>query len=164
VFVIKKSVKIQNIPVPAKLVRKPMNIKIIDKAISTTVPSFQNLGDAGLDLTATSISFTDDYVEYGTNLAFEIPDGCVGLLFPRSSISKYDLTLCNSVGVIDSGYRGEVKLRFKTTYNYNPSKMYRVGDRVGQLILVPFITPTINIVSDLSETKRGSGGFGSSGV
>jgi dUTP pyrophosphatase len=57
-----------------------------------------------------------------------------------------------------------VKLRFKTTYNYNPSKMYRVGDRVGQLVLVPFITPTINIVSDLSETKRGSGGFGSSGV
>jgi dUTP pyrophosphatase len=141
-----------------------MKIKLIDKTTPTTIPSFQNLGDAGLDLTATSIFFNENYVEYGTNLAFEIPNGYVGLLFPRSSISKYDLTLCNSVGVIDSGYRGEVKLRFKTTHNYNPSKMYRVGDRVGQLVLVPFVSPTINMVEDLSETKRGSGGFGSSGV
>ena len=141
-----------------------MNIKIIDKSTPITIPKFENPGDAGLDLVATSISFTGDYVEYGTNLAFEIPDGFVGLLFPRSSISKYDLSLCNSVGVIDSGYRGEVKLRFKTTHNYDPRKIYNVGDKVGQLVLVPFISPTLNVVSELSETKRGSGGFGSTGV
>lgn len=141
-----------------------MNVKIIDKAIPTTIPRTQNSGDAGLDLVATSISFTDDFIEYGTNLAFEIPHGFVGLLFPRSSISKYDLNLCNSVGVIDSGYRGEVKLRFKTTHNYHPNKLYKVGDKVGQLVLVPFISPTLNIVDELTETKRGSGGFGSTGA
>jgi dUTP pyrophosphatase len=141
-----------------------MKIKIIDKSIPTVVPSFQKLGDAGLDLTATSISFTDDYVEYGTNLAFEIPNGFVGLLFSRSSISKYDLSLCNSVGVIDSGYRGEIKLRFKTIYNYNPRKIYNIGDRIGQLVLVPFLIPKVEVVEDLSNTSRSLNGFGSSGV
>ena len=141
-----------------------MNVKIIDKSIPTVIPSFQKLGDAGLNLTATSISFTDDYVEYGTNLAFEIPNGVVGLLFASSSISKYDLSLCNSVGVIDSGYRGEIKLRFKTTYNYNPRKIYNVGDRIGQLVLVPFLIPKLEVVENLSNTSRNSGGFGSSGV
>ena len=81
------------------------------------VPSYAKEGDAGLDLVAVDKNIETDgeseYVEYGTGLAFEIPAGYVGLLFPRSSISNKDLILSNSVGVIDSGYRGEVKFRFK---------------------------------------------------
>lgn len=101
---------------------------------------------------------------YGTNRAFEIPQGYVGLLFPRSSNANKDLLLSNSVGVLDSGYRGEVMFKFK----YNSSledrmKSYQVGDRIGQLIIIPY--PTIEFVEseELSESERGYGSYGSTG-
>lgn len=139
--------------------------KINDNAI---IPSYSREGDAGLDLTATTIECNDDFIEYGTGLAIEIPDGMVGFLFPRSSISKYDLLQCNSVGVIDSNYRGEIKIRFKKTVKMSDTrpfdeKLYNIGDRIGQLIIMRY--PQIELVEtqELSNTNRGEKGFGSSG-
>lgn len=140
----------------------PIKVKKLDP--NAVIPSYAKIGDAGLDLTAVSIQTVDNqeygYVEYGTGLAFEIPQGYVGLLFPRSSVSKTGLILSNSVGVIDSGYRGEVKLRYKYVKN---TAHYVVGDRVGQLIIVPY--PEVQLIQsqELSDTQRGENGFGSSG-
>lgn len=92
--------------------------KILDKTIPTPALKYAKEGDAGIDLTATSKWYDKDgNVCYGTNRAFEIPKGYVGLIFPRSSNSKKDLLLSNSVGVVDSGYRGEVKVKFKKEIN-----------------------------------------------
>ena len=139
--------------------------KIINKEIETPLLKYSKQGDAGIDLTATSKWYDEQgNVCYGTNRAFEIPQGYVGLLFPRSSNANKDLLLSNSVGVLDSGYRGEVMFKFK----YNSSledrmKSYQVGDRIGQLIIIPY--PTIEFVEseELSETERGSGSYGSTG-
>ena len=120
-------------------------------------------GDAGLDLTAIDIT-TDEHgnIVCHTGIAVEIPEGYVGLIFPRSSIRKYQIELTNSVGVIDSGYRGEIQFTFNKTAGV-PSKRYAVGDRIGQLIIIPYPT-IIPIESDiLSDTERGQGGFGSTG-
>lgn len=130
---------------------------------NAVIPSYAKPGDAGLDLTATSIiSNTTTEVTYGTGLALEIPTDYVGLIFPRSSIRKYDLQLSNSVGVIDSGYRGEIQFTFNKTQGLDSVK-YRVGDRIGQLIILPY--PQIQLIEEanLSNTERGEGGFGSSG-
>lgn len=136
--------------------------KLVPEAI---IPSYAKPGDAGMDVTATSVNVADGYIEYGTGLAFEVPEGYVMLIFPRSSVSKYDLSLANAVGVLDSQYRGELKLRFKRTLNLsgNPSQVYNVGDRVGQVIILPYPTVQMNEVDALSETERGEGGFGSTG-
>lgn len=130
---------------------------------NAVIGSYAKPGDAGIDLTATSKSY-DQYknVVYGTGLAFEIPEGYVGLVFPRSSICKQDLILSNCVGVIDSGYRGEVMLKFKPTENF--ARLYEVGDRIGQIIIMPYPQITLNEVEELSETERGEGGYGSTGV
>jgi dUTP pyrophosphatase len=141
-----------------------INIRIIDNKIKTEVPSYQKVGDIGLDLISTSIAYTDDFIEYGTNLSIEIPEGFGGFLFPRSSISNYDLHLCNSIGVIDSNYRGEIRLRFKTLHNYDFKKVYKIGDRVGQLVIMPIPKINLELVKELSNTVRGTMGFGSSGV
>lgn len=140
--------------------------RLNDKAV---VPSYAKTGDAGLDLTATSVSMDEQgNVVYGTGLAFEIPEGYVGLIFPRSSNSKKDLYLTNHVGVIDSGYRGEVSFKFRPTVkpylNEGQPEIYNVGERVGQLIVLPY--PQIELIESntLSETERGTGGFGSTGV
>jgi dUTP pyrophosphatase len=115
-----------------------------------------------MDLVATEIiSETPSQITYGTGLAMEIPDGMVGLVFPRSSIRNTGLTLSNSVGVIDAGYRGEIQ----ATFNKNGVKdeFYKVGDRVCQIIIVPHPIIKIVEVDELSESSRGSGGFGSTG-
>ena len=138
-----------------------MNIKIKKLSKDAVIPSYAKIGDAALDLTAVSISYTNIYVEYGTGLAVEIPEGFAGFVFPRSSISNYDLNLCNSVGVIDSNYRGEIKLRFKTVYN---QKVYNIGDRIGQLIIMPIHKIELELTEELNDSIRGSSGFGSSGV
>lgn len=147
--------------------RKRMKVKIKKLNTEATVPSYAKSGDAGLDLTAiskrevSSGGFYDDtqYYEYSTGLALEIPEGYVGLVFPRSSISNTDLTLANSVGVIDSGYRGEVKLRFKATKQH---KSYGIGEKIAQLIILPYPMIELEEVENLSDSERGVGGFGSS--
>ena len=140
-----------------------VNIKKLDER--AVIPQYAKPGDAGMDVTAVSINKTDDYIEYGTGLAFEVPEGYCMLIFPRSSNSKKDLLLCNSVGILDSGYRGELKLRFKRVYNYfhgiSEDKHYEIGDRIGQIMIIPYPKIEFNEVNELSETERGAGGFGS---
>lgn len=130
-------------------------------------PSYSKDGDAGMDLTITDIlSETKSDVTYGFGIAMEIPKGYVGLLFPRSSIRKYDLSLTNCVGVIDSGYRGEIQATFKKTnwLKGDSSEKYNVGERGAQIIIIPY--PQIEFIEtdNLDETERGEGGFGSSGL
>lgn len=155
-----------------------MKIKIKKLNEIAQIPKYNNSTDAGMDLVAISKEVTGDYVEYGTGLSIEIPKGYVGLIFPRSSISKQELLLCNSVGVIDSGYRGEIKLRFKRVEMANryyeiPNILreaeiycdgdYLISDKVGQLIILPFPKIEFEIVDKLSNSERGENGFGSSG-
>ena len=127
------------------------------------IPSYSRKGDAGLDLVATSKFYDDfDNVCYGTGLAIEIPEGHVGLLFPRSSISKTDLTLRNSVGIVDSNFRGEITLKFNNIL-MSSCEPYNVKERIGQLIIMPYPTIEFEEVEELSTTERGAQGFGSSG-
>ncbi|WP_187260763.1 dUTP diphosphatase [Pontibacter beigongshangensis] len=137
--------------------------KLVERAV---IPTYSKPGDAGLDLTAVDYSETDRYQEYHTGLSFEIPEGYVGLLFPRSSITKHDMLLKNSVGVIDSSFRGEVTLRFqRVSSGMNPlRKDYEVGDRIGQLIILPYPKIEFEEVQELSASERGTGGFGSTNI
>ena len=144
-----------------------MIVKIKRLHSNAIIPYYSKPGDAGMDLYATSV----DYDKYGnlvcyTGLAMEIPEGHVGLLFPRSSISKTPLTLRNSVGVIDSGYRGEIMLKFDREDRSlsDGETIYKVGDRVGQIMIMPYPQVTFAEVSELTDSERGSGGFGSTGV
>jgi dUTP pyrophosphatase len=141
-----------------------MKVKIKKLVPEAVIPAYSNPGDAGLDLVATYVKVEDHnqygYFEYGTGIALEIPEGYVGLVFPRSSISKTGMILSNSVGVIDSSYRGEIKFRFKYI---SGTASYEVGDRVGQLIIIPYPTVEFEEVDNLENTQRGSDGFGSTG-
>jgi len=141
-----------------------MIVKIKKLHENAVIPVYSKPGDAGLDLVATSIN-DDSYnnIVYGTGLAIEIPEGHVGLLYPRSSNSKTDLYLTNHVGVIDSGYRGEIMFKFRPINGIEDAFIYAVGDRVGQLIIIPY--PSIEFVEteELSDSDRGDGGFGSTG-
>lgn len=167
--------------------------KLVPEAV---VPTYAKPGDAGMDLTCVSRHFdAEGNVVYGTGLAFEIPKGYVGLLFPRSSNAKQDLLLSNSVGVLDSGYRGEVFFKFKPSaffaddsysepgeigrvsdnfdftllpYGFNQDseygfQAYEVGDRIGQILIMPYPTIEFKEEEELSSTERGDGGYGSSG-
>jgi dUTP pyrophosphatase len=125
------------------------------------IPFYAKDGDAGMDLIATTLVRTGKFSEYGTDLAVEIPRGYVGLLFPRSSISNTDHFLRNSVGVIDSGYRGEIKLRMSIPAL--GEKEYIMGDKVGQLIIMKLPWVEVEEADELSDTDRGEGGFGSTG-
>ena len=143
-----------------------MQVKIKKVNSLAQIPSYAKDGDAGMDLIATSIiSETDTQITYGLGVALEIPKGFVGLVFPRSSIRKTRLQLSNSVGVIDSGYRGELQATFNkiTTTIENQKNDYKVGDRVVQIMIIPHPTIEFNEVNELSNTERGEGGFGSTG-
>ena len=142
----------------------PIKVPIKKLHPNAVIPTYSKEGDAGMDLTSVSIEHTEDYISYKTGLSFEIPSGYVGLIFPRSSNSKKDLLLTNSVGVIDSGYRGEVELRFKPILNNTRLLIYDVGDRIGQIMIIPY--PTIEFIEteNLSNSERGEGGFGSTGL
>jgi dUTP pyrophosphatase len=127
-------------------------------------PKFGKLGDAGADLVATSVDFSrKNQVVYGTGLAVEIPEGMVGLVFPRSSVRNYDLSMANSVGVIDSGYRGEIMVTFNILNLYTVENSYQVGDRIAQLVIIPVPLAKYVEVEELSETQRGTDGHGSTG-
>jgi dUTP pyrophosphatase len=135
--------------------------KLVPEAV---IPSYSKVGDAGMDLTITKeIENTSFSVSYGFGIALEIPQGYVGLVFPRSSVRNQDLILSNCVGVIDSGYRGELQATFKKTNGLDSIK-YKVGDRGAQIIILPYPTIYMTEVPELSNTERGEGGFGSTGV
>ena len=139
-----------------------MKVKIKKLHSDAVIPTYAKSGDAGMDLVATSMKFDGTQITYGTGLAMEIPEGFVGLVFPRSSIRKYELILSNSVGVIDSGYRGELQATFKKE-NGLDSLAYKVGDRIAQIIIIPYPPIEFDEVAELSDTERGDGGFGSTG-
>ena len=140
-----------------------MKVKIKKLHSDAIIPTYAKSGDAGMDLVATKIiSNTTFDVTYGTDIALEIPEGFVGLVFPRSSIRKYELILSNSVGVIDSGYRGEIQATFKKE-NGLDSLAYKVGDRICQITIIPHPTIEFEEVNELNNTERGEGGFGSTG-
>jgi dUTP pyrophosphatase len=129
-----------------------------------TLPKYGRVGDAGLDLTATSKSVDDlGNIVFGTGVHVKIPKGYVGLLFPRSSIANTHMQLSNSVGVIDSNYVGEIMFKFRVLADDCNFVEYNVGDRIGQLIIMPYPTIEFEQVEELSKTNRGSEGFGSSG-
>lgn len=144
-----------------------MQVKVKKLNDSAVIPKYATDGSAGLDLTAVSEKAVFEngiaYVEYGTGLSFEVPPGHCALLLPRSSVtSNTTLVLGNSVGLLDADFRGEVKFRFK---NLLPSgnKKYKIGERIGQILVVPY--PKIELVEteELSDTERSTGGWGSTG-
>jgi len=139
-----------------------VNIKKLNE--NAVIPTYAKDGDAGMDLVATSIKFDGTQVTYGTGLAMEIPKGFVGLVFPRSSIRKTDLSLSNSVGVIDSGYRGEIQATFnQKSLSKDGQILYGIGDRIMQIMIIPYPPVQFIEVNELSDTLRGEGGFGSTG-
>lgn len=150
-----------------------MQVKIKRLKPNAVIPTYAKDGDAGMDLVATEIlKDTPEQITYGTGLAMEIRDGFVGLVFPRSSIRKTGLQLSNSVGVIDSGYRGEIQATFNKVFGsegmYDETKVpttefYKVGDRIAQIIIIPYPQIEFKEVDELSESERGEGGFGSTG-
>lgn len=141
-----------------------MDINIKYLSVDAIEPNKGTNQSAGFDLTSTSLIIEEKYIEYGTDISLQIPEGFCGLLFPRSSVSKYDLSLCNSVGVIDSDYRGELKIRFNILREETP-KIYNVGDRVAQLVILPIPSVTFSNVLFFDDiTSRGGGGFGSTGL
>jgi dUTP pyrophosphatase len=131
-----------------------------------TAPSRAHEGDAGLDLYAAEHAriAPGERGSVGTGLAVAIPEGLAGLVLPRSGLAlKHGVTLVNSPGLIDSGYRGEVRVLLLNTdrvahYHCAP------GDRVAQLLLVPFTALLPVQADELDSSIRGAGGFGSSGV
>lgn len=164
-----------------------MKIKIKKLCDSAVIPQYAHPTDAGMDLVAVSKSIDKDgNIVYGTGISVEIPEGYVGLIFPRSSISKKDLLLTNSVGVIDSGYRGEIMAKFKNQNQYpNPLQAfwsffvnkkpkrikfsvfhageYEVGERIAQMIIMPYPHVEFEEAGELSDSDRGHGGYGSTG-
>ena len=143
-----------------------MTLKIKRLTEDAILPIRAHKGDAGIDLTCTSI--TQELNEcgqlilvYHTGLAVEIPEGYVGLLFQRSSVCKKSISLTNAVGVIDSGYRGEILGKFRSTTDVVPA-IFKPGERFAQLVIVPYLDVQIEEIAELSETQRGDNGYGSS--
>ncbi|MEX2016942.1 MAG: dUTP diphosphatase [Candidatus Pacearchaeota archaeon] len=125
------------------------------------IPSYAHPGeDAGMDVFAVGKEIKEKYIEYKTGLAFEVPKGYACFIFPRSSVTNKDLMLKNSVGVLDSGYRGELILRFQ---KFAGQEIYEAGDRIGQIIILPYPFVKIEETNELEESNRGSGGFGHTG-
>ena len=138
-----------------------MKVKIKRLSPDAKIPKYAKAGDACMDLYAVE-HIIDKYGNqvYNTQIAMEIPEGYVGLVFPRSSVSKTTLALRNAVGVIDSGYRGSIVLKYGGTTREG----YSQGDRVGQIMILPYPQIEFEEVSELSDSERGSGGFGSTGT
>ena len=141
-----------------------INVKIKKLHPDAIIPKYAKEGDAGMDLTATSIEFDHErkIITYGTSIAMEIPKGYVGLIYPRSSVYKTSLVLANHVGVIDSGYRGEIMFKYRVL-NSDWRDIYDIGDRIGQIIITPYPKIFFSEVEELSTSDRGIGGYGSTG-
>ena len=140
-----------------------MKVKIKKLSPDAKIPKYAKPGDACMALYGVSHTIDDHgNLVYDTQIAMEIPQGHVGLIFPRSSISKTTgMSLRNSVGVIDSGYRGPIMLKFASPIG---AGVYLAGDRVGQIMILPYPEIEYVEVNQLSDSDRGSGGFGSTGT
>ena len=163
-----------------------MEVKIKRIHPDAVIPKYSKPGDAGMDLVATGIQTKNNIITYHTGIQVEIPEGYVGLIVPRSSIYKQDLMLANHIGIIDSGYRGEILCKFRLTalcmehvsnnrylirdFEIDPETgayknvhTYKIGDRVAQLIIIPYPLIEFKEVDVLKESNRGTGGFGHTG-
>ena len=128
------------------------------------LPTRATAGDAGLDLYSTRLTQEVDnsgklVLVYHTDIAVEIPEGYVGMLFMKSGVAKRSLSLCNCVGIIDCGYRGEIMGKFKVTTDAIPT-VYQPGEAFAQLVIVPVMILEPTLVEELSSTERGEKGFG----
>lgn len=137
-------------------------VKLKDEAV---LPSRAHEGDAGLDLYACEAAHIGPGERWsvGTGVAVEIPEGHAGLVLPRSGLAlKHGIALVNSPGLIDAGYRGELRVLLLNT---DPAETFRVepGDRIAQLLIVPIALGEPIEAEALAESARGGGGFGSSG-
>jgi len=143
-----------------------MEIKFKKVRENAVIPRFATSGSVGADVTACEIEFDNKnmQVTYYTGLAIEIPEGYFADLRCRSSIYKTSLRLTNGLGTIDSDFRGEMKMIFDITPTMDKVKLYEVGDRVGQLVILPKLDIEFVECDSLSETERGEGGHGSTGV
>ena len=129
------------------------------------LPTYAKSGDMCMDLTAIDCQYNAemDCFVYKTGLAMETPEGYATLLFPRSSNRKTDAYLTNGVGVIDSGYRGELMACFKNRDRSITKQPYQVGERICQITIIPYPIIKTEWADELSETERGEGGYGSTG-
>lgn len=141
-----------------------MNLPVKMDADAGYVPRYAHDGDAGLDLRAVEdyTIATGDSVMVRTGLHVEIPRWHVGLVFPRSGLGSRGITLRNAVGVVDSGYRGEVLAALWNT-THEPFEIHK-GDRVCQLVVMPYCPCSVDEVDALSDSERGADGYGSTGV
>ncbi len=142
-----------------------MNIKFKRLTENAIAPVKAHATDAGFDLTCSSITTEINergqlIIVYHTGLAFEIPEGYFGAMVPRSSIANKTLTLTNCIGVIDAGYRGEVMAKMKATTDVIPA-VYKEGERFAQLLILPVPDVQFEESTELSESDRGEGGYGS---
>ena len=168
-----------------------MSLKVKKLVPEAVLPAKAKIGDAGYDVVAIDDgTWSDDgtYIQYRTGIAIEVPEGYHTELFPRSSITKTDLVLGNSIGLVDNGYRGEILFRFKVaqrgkqleTWSIGPDSVrlpdrnvafhkmdlitYKKGDKIGQIVIRKTESLEVEEVPELSSTERGSGGFGSTGA
>lgn len=135
---------------------------------NTPSPKKATFGAAAVDLVAVdaTVNYAKGYIEYRTGLSVAIPKGYAGFIFPRSSISNTPHSLANSVGVIDSDYRGEITVRMRFgeySCSGKESDVYSIGDRVAQMVIMAVPEVEYEEVDELDETVRGSGGYGSTG-
>jgi dUTP pyrophosphatase len=141
-------------------------LRFIKLSETATLPTRAHDNDAGLDLYAAESAQIPSgaRVSVGTGLAVAIPDGLAGLVLPRSGLAlKHGVTLVNSPGLIDPGYRGEIRVLLLNT-DRTTEYQCAPGDRIAQLLLVPIATAAPLQADELDSSIRGSGGFGSSGA
>ena len=143
-----------------------MKVRIKKLNDNAVMPTKAHATDAGFDLYCTSkeVHWEKRQLVCHTGVAFEIPEGYVGLIFPRSSVSNKPLMMANSVGVVDSCYRGEVTAKFNITDTRQSAfSHYQEGDRIAQMIIIPYPEIEFEEADSLSESDRGTGGYGSTG-
>jgi dUTP pyrophosphatase len=140
-----------------------MDVKIKKLSENAVIPKYAKEFDAALDIVCTSIEYDQEnnVISYGTGLAIQLPPGYCALLLPRSSVYKKDLTLSNSCGLLDVGYQDEIFFKFR--FRPGTDKIYSIGDRIGQILIIQ--NPRIEFVEvdELGGYNRG-GGYGSTGV
>lgn len=135
-----------------------IKIKIVENG---TMPKQQTVGSVGFDCVArTKQILPNNKIKYMLGFQIEVPNGYVALIFPRSSVYKQEMILSNCVGVIDTDFRGEVSAIFKKC---SSAVEYEVGDRCCQMLILPAPKVTLISVAKLSDTDRGSNGYGSTG-
>ena len=142
-----------------------MKIPVVSRDPAYQLPRFAHPGDAGADLQAAEALTIGAgvYALVATGLSMAIPEGHAGVVLPRSGLAvRRGVTVLNSPGLVDSGYRGELKVAL---INHGTKAFeIAVGDRIAQLVIVPISAPDYELVDSLGDTERGAGGFGSTGL